>query len=111
METTEVPLRIEAGLTCLDVTKRPTPYHSFLSLSPFHSILVELHSIPLGIFFPIFATSIETTIALEVASGDSFVVGTEPDNMPIIWQVWEHEPDTEPDKTFLYYIMWELAVV
>ena len=35
-------------------------------------------------------TLFETAIALEVASGDSFVAGT------------------EPDKSFLYYIMWEL---
>ena len=26
------------------------------------------------------------------------------------WQVWEHEPDMEPDTGFLYYIMWEHAV-
>ena len=103
------------------MTKRavgPVLFHS-LRVS-FHSI--QVHSIPFkyspfhsssipflcGIFLPIFTTFFETAIALEVASGDSFVAGTEPDNLPIIWQAWEHEPDTEPDKSFLYYIMWEL---
>ena len=79
----------------------------------FHSLQVSFHSIPFlgGIFLPIFVTFFETAIALAVASGDSFVAGSEPDNLPISWQVWEHEPDMEPDKSFLYYIMWELAVV
>ena len=73
------------------------------SLIPFHSSYIPF----LGrIFLPIFATFFETAIALEVASGDSFVAGTEPDNLPIIWQVWEHEPD----MSFLYYIMWNLLL-
>ena len=78
------------------------------SLIPFHLSYIPFLG---GIFLPIFATFFETAIASEVASGDSFVAGTEPDNLPIIWKVWEHEPDMEPDKSFLYYIMWELAVV
>ena len=78
------------------------------SLIPFHLSYIPFLG---GIFLPIFTTFFETAIALEVASGDSFVAGTEPDNLPIMWQVWEHEPDMEPDKSFLYFIMWELAVV
>ena len=85
---------MEAAHSVTKQPEGPVLFHSLQSLIPFHSSYIPFIG---GIFLPIFATFFETAIALEVASGDSFVAGT--------------EPDMEPDISFLYYIMWELAVI
>ena len=69
-----------------------------MPLAPtFFSFHSSYHSIPLRVFFPIFVTFLDTNIALEVASGDSFVAGTEPDTEPDIWTsvgtwAWQEVP-------------------